>query len=314
MKKFQRRVVSHYQWFGEMEAELRAGQSHVSVGLDGPTSITRVVKVVALHLTDHKGHVLLQLGQCVDGRCDGKVNLPGCKMLGHESPEDALKRLIDEHLRTLADAIQIVAMKTVLESGFSSSFGSMRSKYIRYVYDAELNGALELDTVVMASFPISTEWSRRSPGSAVTAITTASQGSKDKGIFSTHSGRWMFGNLMKSQQSQGPAFAGALGVPPFPTMTEDGASAMAVQECKVGAELPPFMATPIRLYRWLDASDVKSLLARRAEHQVELTPFIRRLQFQDWRVLLSWRLSSSSSPNYLSTGSLVAAQTWAREV
>jgi len=281
--------------FCELEAEVLGGLSHLVLGPDGPSTISRVVRVAVLRLTNADGLILAQLGQHRDAHCEGKIHLPGCKILGHESPADALKRLTEEQLHILADGIRLVDVETAVEHEFSHSYGFLRTKYIRYIHNAELDGHFEKDITLPPPMlqRINSESSKRSAASAVVPHESSytSKGSSRRGgpQLTKLSSVWLRSeNGPRAHRAQ-PAYAAVLGAPPFPT--EGPTPAFAVQENAGGGETPPFLGTAVRLYRWLHLEDFEMLLARRTDVEGELTPVVRSLNFHEWHTLMSWRLT-----------------------
>eukprot|EP00971_Amphidinium_carterae_P128051 2536483-Amphidinium_carterae.1 len=130
--------------FGELETELEAGNCHLMLGPDGPSSIQRCVRLVLLQLTNSEGHLCVQLADVADGVCNASLHLPVGRVTGNETPADAVRRVIEEKIHILASGIQLVAVDTLIEYGASATYG-MRTKYIKHVCTAELTGRMEKD-------------------------------------------------------------------------------------------------------------------------------------------------------------------------
>eukprot|EP00971_Amphidinium_carterae_P254521 5053013-Amphidinium_carterae.1 len=207
----------------------------------------------------------------------------------------ARERLTQEQLHIIADGIRIVDVQIAVEYEFSHSYGFLRTKYIKYIHDAELDGRLEKDITLPPPMlqRVNSETSKRSGASGAVVPHESSSTSKDSrkvATFTKLSSVWMKSetNLGRAHRTHS-AHAPILGSPPFPS--EGPTPSFAVQESIAGGETPPFLGTPVRVYRWLQAPDFHMLLARRIEVESELTPIMRGLTFNDWHTLLSWRLT-----------------------
>eukprot|EP00971_Amphidinium_carterae_P126424 2504482-Amphidinium_carterae.1 len=58
----------------------------------------------------------VHLAECEYGSLRAKFQLPGCKVRGHESAEDAIRRLLKERLHGMAAAIRLTRSQVVVES------------------------------------------------------------------------------------------------------------------------------------------------------------------------------------------------------
>jgi len=132
-----------------LEDEILAGQCHLVMGSDGPQSILRVVRLVALEIMNPDGYTCVQLIERKGGSIVPKFCLPGTKLRGDEGPKEAAGRLMTDKLKLLAPAIRIVGERRVVEYDTSATFG-LRTKYIKIILMADFLGHLEADTLAVS--------------------------------------------------------------------------------------------------------------------------------------------------------------------
>jgi len=293
----------------DLEREVSAGKCHLVMGQDGPSSISRVVRVVVLHLTNKEGLTCVQLAENRNGSASSKFRLPGCKVLGSETPHDAVKRLLRQQLSTLAAGIRIIDMETNVEFGSSHSYG-LRTKYIRYIHTAELVGHLEKETSLPPGdnagplvTKMTSERSQRS-GRSGTGVPLFGKGNSIKSA-GEPSSNWPLARLKSRAQSRiwhdkgtGPETCPVLSTVSGQPFATDGLKhAFAVQHAddddmahRENSRDLPRVSGIIRVYRWMDETDFDMLMTRHEEVEAELSPVTNGLPASQWLTMLSWKL------------------------
>jgi len=282
--------------FGELEEELRSGKCHLVLGPDGPSCIIRCVRVVVLRLTDRYGNLCVQLGEMQSGACAARFVLPGSKILGNESPEQAVRRLVDNKLHTMCGLVPH-AFEISVEYGSSESYG-LTTKYIKHVFAAELPGHLEKDETMV---PLTSEPRLGRMNSAVSGRSEASQVQH----FIRHRiGRiWSdWSDYVRRPASDSAVTTASFSVTAFSTDGTKHAFALPQKTLQQGSETSDSQACGLqhgkfRVYRWMDENEFATLSTRRADVESELTPVLSSLSVHEWRSLLSWKMKKLEMPN-----------------
>jgi len=279
---------SRKSWL-ELEQEVKAGKCHlVRRGPLESHGFLRIVRIVLLHLRNRDGLLCVQLAHCSGGQDSVDLNFPGAKVLGDETPEVCVKRLLRERLWSLEPSISIVSSQTKIEVQASASFG-MTTKYIKTIFEAQLKGDLANDVEVPRI---------RSPavlGAENSAGAMVAMGSMQK--------------LSTSSQSKRSVRAPSS---PFPVVQQlydllVGHSschgfAVSGEGCNLDVDFLACGTTSMRtesdvgddfyLYQWLRSEDAKSLRKSTGESNIEadLHAVLRYADLAFWQRLLGWHV------------------------
>jgi len=318
--------------FLALEEEVCCGKSHLGLGHEGapshshpPNSIIRVVQLVVLFLTNTDGNLCVQLATCQGGDVKGKFCLPGTKMRGNESPNDALMRLYRTHLSSLIEAIRILDVETKVEYSQSTRFHFLHTKYIKHIHRAELIGHLEHDTSNVPTMRIHSERSRSSmqlrkdfakhkqssmKSELSGAMVPAGSGSASFKRFRTKMPTQIFNDWSEFMRGV-PSNDAATIHQPFSTEEPNFAFAVqepaaghasqtepeAPQEDKSATSEPAVDETSVlRIYKWMDEADFDMLLARRGEVEFDVSRMGAQLTQTSWSALLGWKLRIPKEP------------------
>merc|ERR1712176_1609737 len=86
--------------------EVENGKSSVMV--NGHGEVERVVSVVALHVEDDSGRLLVQLGKWEANKLNPACQLPGAKQERDELTFDAVRRVLETKVAPLAGLVEVV--------------------------------------------------------------------------------------------------------------------------------------------------------------------------------------------------------------
>jgi len=265
-----------------VEDEVHLGKCHLVMGPEGPHSVLRVVHLVVLQLANKDGNLCVQLADSQDGLIRGKFCLPDCKVTGNEPKEHALKRLLDRSLYPLTNSVRIIDDEMSIEYAASASSSGMRTKYIKHIFTARLEGDIRKD-LSWASHPDrarllhagSMKSEKSGPGS---------QGSNAFRRGKSRAATWL--NLPHKGSSWDlAAMSSAFSGQPFGL---DGPKhAFAVLE---KPDVESTVGQRLRVYRWIDESDFDRLIQRREEVEADLAPVACALTPSQWQALLAWQV------------------------
>mmetsp|Transcript_50598 Transcript_50598/g.118177 ORF Transcript_50598/g.118177 Transcript_50598/m.118177 type:complete len:1105 (-) Transcript_50598:39-3353(-) len=252
----------------DLEDEVQVGKCHLVVGHEGAhgaTSITRVVRIVVLHLTNQDGLYCVQIGQSRLGQCDARFTFPGSKCGASESPEDCLARLLKESLSELSPAIRVVDKDTIVEYESSLSYG-IQTKYIKTIFMADLHGTLYNET---------------GSGDNTVTLTGHLGGERAKRSFGlgnfkmdgTHSETRLFTRWFECL-GDGPNHGFA-----FQNKVEKHSSASSHLE-------------KVQVFQWLQKDVFDTLNVHRKKVEEELAELFKHQTSESWERLLSWRLQA----------------------
>jgi len=275
----------------ELEREVKVGKCHLVVTTDESSSVTtvgRVVRVVLLHLTNAHDMLCVHLAECEYGSLRAKFQLPGCKVRGHESAEDAIRRLLKERLHGMAAAIRLTRSQVVVEYATSTSY-DIQTKYIKTIYSAYFSGELENPTQVDRNTSHRPHMAATRPGAlgflrkatserlveeadlAISPQVLAGDG-KDHGFVVQH---LEAGVAFESQTAESIRFDISM---------QSQLSTASAQEQLGHADI----------FAWMAGPAFTALYAKQQEMQVELLATLRAQGMEWWERLMGWRLQDGS--------------------
>ena len=104
-----------------------------------PTGITRVTKVVRMEILDPELGLLIEESQVLpDGQFRERGTVPSEKIIGKESPTDAVLRGMKEELRLGPESFIFRLGKREIESNDSPSYPNLPTEYQLYTFEITL--------------------------------------------------------------------------------------------------------------------------------------------------------------------------------
>jgi len=263
----------------ELEMEVQAGKCHlVRKAPWEPNSAMRVLRIVVLHLRNRRGMLCCQLGRCKGDGDTVEMTFPGGKVLGHETPGDCIKRVLQQRLSELEPYIKITGSHAEVEVQASSSYG-LSTKYIKTIFTAELQGDLLNDAPLPQLRITHLPGSLRDVMGAVSRATSHSSRA-------TVSMQQFFDVLVGEGNTHGFAMAVDAAkhndslVAKMPTFNKRGST---------GSRPPE--ATDVFLYQWLELDNPRNLRDARGENEIYLQAILRSAEVTFWQRMLSWRVT-----------------------
>jgi len=278
----------------ELEHEVQAGKCHlVKRGAHESQGCLRIMRIVLLHLRNPDGLLCVQLAHyCRGGGVDSlDMNFPGGKVLGNETPEDGIHRLINDRLRPFKSCISIVSSHTKIEVQASASFG-ITTKYIKTIFEAELAGEFANDApipifrkAVMMGGNLSD--SSTMSISKVGSLSKPANGSRK----TTPLLQQTFDILVGDSCFHGFAVGGS--------RTSNRGGELDSNADRLSGK-GSTNEDDIFLYQWFNAEDAHSLHLMPGDSEADLHAILRRSDVTFWQRLMGWHIASESSQTRVS--------------
>mmetsp|Transcript_30545 Transcript_30545/g.71319 ORF Transcript_30545/g.71319 Transcript_30545/m.71319 type:complete len:1137 (+) Transcript_30545:102-3512(+) len=315
-------VLAARKAFADLETEVRKGKCHLSIGVDGISSIGRVVRIVVLQLTNQEGLMCVQIAESKGrDKIIPKFGLPGRKVRGAETTEEAAQEMIKEQLHTLGHALSNVAgVEIVTESSYSDSYG-MWTKYIKTIFKLKLMGYFtkqrksELDAALwpIDSLTVSAEITAIPDRNVPEVTASRNTPQRDRNTTALPARRQLLGLRRHQAAAQGSQSQELQDSHRDDLISRECGQKMDSDGVHHGFAVPAAADSPggagedlqsedtsrwdpldkcFYLYRWLSESQYASLLQRKSEVELALQPVLKGLNMAQWQQVFSWKLQT----------------------
>mmetsp|Transcript_17997 Transcript_17997/g.42040 ORF Transcript_17997/g.42040 Transcript_17997/m.42040 type:complete len:1060 (-) Transcript_17997:220-3399(-) len=301
------RPNSIHRKFADLEREVITGKCHLAPGPpstqshSGGRSVMRVVRLVLLRLKNKDGMLCLQLAHCTSGKIIPQLNFPGGKVLGNETPDEAMRRLLHERLHSLEASIAVVSSKTEVQVQPSPTFG-IQTKYIKTIFETELQAHM----VNEAPLPKQRSFDLASPDygfheDAFAPAGSSRQRRNNHGRAPSQKLLSYFEELVGEGSTHGFAVAPPLEQQsPRPGEQSDNRPHQELRvepEVQLASRCSSFTQEHY-VYQWLTAADIDNLHEDAAKQELEsdLKDIFRGSSPQVWDRLRGWTAVASEPP------------------